>query len=180
MGGTFGVPKHFHFCGQALIIQVKSLKIQVAAMKFIVAVVVFLASMFCGLVIVANGVLAGRYETLFPYTAGNVCGQGEELSLEKSTSTSGGTVVIDGNAYNDAGFTENTLYCVNSVTGDKRDVTTQVYDEVLKLQTRIGWWVTLGLFVVTMLPILVFWSALLKRFDRLIGYQPPQNSKPNR
>ena len=149
-------------------------------MKFIVAVVVFLASMFCGLVIVANGVLAGRYETLFPYTAGVVCDQGEELSLEKSTSTSGGTVVIDGNAYNDAGFTENTLYCVNSVTGDKRDVTTQVYDEVLKLQTRIGWWVTLGLFVVTMLPILVFWSALLKRFDRLIGYQPPQNSKPNR
>lgn len=142
-------------------------------MKFIVAVIVFALSMFCGLVIVANGVLAGRYESLFPYTARNVCNEGEELSLEKSTSTTGGTVVIDGNAY-DTGFTENTLYCVNQVTGDKRDVTNATYDEVMKLQTRIGWWVTFGLFAVIMLPILVFWSAILKRFDRLIGYKPPQ------
>ena len=142
-------------------------------MKFIVAVIVFAVSMFCGLVIVANGVLAGRYETLFPYTAGNVCKEGEELSLEKSTNTSGGTVVIDGNMY-DTGFTENTLYCVNQVTGDKRDVTSETYDEVLKLQTRIGWWVTIGLFVAVMLPILIFWSAILKRFDRLIGYKPQQ------
>ena len=142
-------------------------------MKFIVAVIVFALSMFCGLVIVANGVLAGRYETLFPYTAKYVCEEGEELSLEKSTGTTGGTVVIDGNAY-DTGFTENTLYCVDQVTGEKRDVTNQTYDEVIKLQTRIGWWVTIGLFVVIMLPILVFWSAILKRFDRLIGYKPPQ------
>ena len=142
-------------------------------MKIIVAVIVFLISMFCGLVIVANGVLAGRYETLFPYTAKYVCEEGEELSLEKSTGTTGGTVVIDGNAY-DTGFTENTLYCVDQVTGEKRDVTNQTYDEVIKLQTRIGWWVTIGLFVVIMLPILVFWSAILKRFDRLIGYKPPQ------
>lgn len=142
-------------------------------MKFIVAVIVFALSMFCGLVIVANGVLAGRYESLFPYTARNVCNEGEELSLEKSTSTTGGMVVIDGNAY-DTGFTENTLYCVNQVTGDKRDVTNATYDEVMKLQTRIGWWVTFGLFAVIMLPILVFWSAILKRFDRLIGYKPPQ------
>lgn len=142
-------------------------------MKFIVAVIVFALSMFCGLVIVANGVLAGRYESLFPYTARNVCNEGEDLSLEKSTSTTGGTVVIDGNAY-DTGFTENTLYCVNQVTGDKRDVTNATYDEVMKLQTRIGWWVTFGLFAVIMLPILVFWSAILKRFDRLIGYKPPQ------
>lgn len=142
-------------------------------MKFIVAFVVFGISMFCGLVIVANGVLAGRYETLFPYTAKYVCEEGEELSLEKSTGTTGGTVVIDGNAY-DTGFTENTLYCVDQVTGEKRDVTNQTYDEVIKLQTRIGWWVTIGLFVVIMLPILVFWSAILKRFDRLIGYKPPQ------
>ena len=142
-------------------------------MKFIVAVIVFALSMFCGLVIVANGVLAGRYESLFPYTARNVCNEGEELSLEKSTSTTGGTVVIDGSAY-DTGFTENTLYCVNQVTGDKRDVTNATYDEVMKLQTRIGWWVTFGLFAVIMLPILVFWSAILKRFDRLIGYKLPQ------
>ena len=142
-------------------------------MKIIIAVIVFLVSMFCGLVIVANGVLAGRYETLFPYTAKYVCNEGEELSLEKSTSTTGGTVIIDGNVY-DAGFTENTLYCVNLVTEEKRDVTNEAYDEVLKLQTRIGWWVAIGLFVVTMLPILVFWSAILKRFDRLIGYKPTQ------
>lgn len=129
--------------------------------------------MFCGLVIVANGVLAGRYETLFPYTARYVCDQGEELSLEKSTNTTGGTVVIDGAAY-DTGFTQNTLYCVNQTTGGQRDVTDKAYDEVLKLQTRIGWWVTIGLFVVVMFPILVFWSAILRRFDRLIGYQPPQ------
>ena len=142
-------------------------------MKFIVALVVFAISMFCGLVIVANGVLAGRYETLFPYTARYVCSEGEELSLEKSTSTTGGTVIIDGNVH-DTGFTENTLYCVNQVTGDKRDVTNQTYDEVMKLQTRIGWWAAISLFVVIMLPILVFWSAILKRFDRLIGYKPPQ------
>ncbi|MEY2817242.1 MAG: hypothetical protein RL275_705, partial [Chloroflexota bacterium] len=45
-------------------------------MKFIVAVIVFAVSMFCGLVIVANGILAGRYEFLFPYTARNVCKEG--------------------------------------------------------------------------------------------------------
>lgn len=142
-------------------------------MKFIIAVIVFAVSMFCGLVIVANGVLAGRYESLFPYTANSVCSEGEELSLEKSTSTTGGTVVIDGYTY-DSGFTENTLYCVNQTTGDKRDVTSETYDEVLKLQTRIGWWVTIGLFVAVMLPILIFWSVILKRFDRLIGYKPQQ------
>jgi hypothetical protein len=143
-------------------------------MKFIVALIVFVVSMFCGLVIVANGILAGRYETLFPYTARNVCKEGEELSLEKSTSTTGGTVTIDGYVYTDIGFTENTLYCVNQLTGDKRDVTNETYDEVMKLQSRIGWWATIGFFAVIMLPILVFWSAILKRFDRLIGYKPPQ------
>jgi len=143
-------------------------------MKFIVAVIVFAVSMFCGLVIVANGILAGRYEFLFPYTARNVCKAGEELFLEKSTSTTGGTVTIDGYVYTDIGFTENTLYCVNQVTGDKRDVTNETYDEVVKLQSRIGWWATIGFFAVIMLPILVFWSAILKRFDRLIGYKPPQ------
>ncbi|MFM8368994.1 MAG: hypothetical protein ACKOBD_09600 [Chloroflexota bacterium] len=143
-------------------------------MKFIVAVIVFAVSMFCGLVIVANGVLAGRYETMFPYTARIVCKEDEELSLEKSTSTTGGTVTIDGYVYTDIGFTENTLYCVNQVTGDKRDVTNETYDEVMKLQSRIGWWATIGFFAVIMLPILVFWSAILKRFDRLIGYKPPQ------
>jgi hypothetical protein len=152
----------------------KSLIVQEPVMKFIIAIAVFAVSMFCGLVIVANGVLAGRYETLFPYTAGSVCAEGEELTLEKSTSTTGGAVVIDGNVYNDVGYTENTLYCVDQVSGDRRDVTVQTYDEVLKLQTRIGWWVTFGLFVVIMLPILVFWSAILKRFDRLIGYKPQQ------
>ncbi len=143
-------------------------------MKFIVAVIVFAVSMFCGLVIVANGILAGRYEFLFPYTARTVCNEGEELSLEKSTSTTGGTVTIDGYVYTDIGFTENTLYCVNQLTGDKRDVTNETYDEVMKLQSRIGWWATIGFFAVIMLPILVFWSAILKRFDRLIGYKPPQ------
>lgn len=141
-------------------------------MKFIVAVIVFAISMFCGLVIVANGVLAGRYEALFPYTAKYVCHEGEELTLEKSTNTTGGTVVVDGNVLTDVGFTENTLYCVNQVTGAKRDVTNETYDEVIKLQTRIGWWATIGLFVVTMLPVLVFWPAILRRFDRVIGYQP--------
>lgn len=148
-------------------------------MKFIVAVIVFIVSMFCGLVIVANGVLAGRYETLFPYTARYVCLEGEELSLEKTTSTNDGMVVIDGNVYNNIGFTNNMLYCVSPASGDKREVTNQVYDKVLKLQTRIGWWVTFGLFVMIMTPLLVFWPAILKRFDRLIGYQPPQGQNPS-
>lgn len=143
-------------------------------MKILVAVIVFALSMFCGLVIVANGVLAGRYETLFPYTAKAVCNENEELSLEKSTNTTGGTLIIDGQVYTDVGFTENTLYCVNQTTGATRDVTDETYDEVLKLQTRIGWWVTIGLFTVIMLPVLIFWSAILKRFDRIIGYQPPK------
>lgn len=141
-------------------------------MKLIVALFVFMISMFCGLVIVTNGVLAGRYEELFPYTEKNVCSEGEKLVLEKSTSTTGGTVIIDGNVYTDVGFTENTLYCVNPTSGEKRDVTDETYDEVLKLQKRIGWWAMIGLFLAAMLPILVFWSAILKRFDRMIGYQP--------
>lgn len=141
-------------------------------MKFIVAVIVFAVSLFCGLVIVANGVLAGRYETLFPYTEKYVCSEGEKLTLEKSTDTTGGTVIVNENVYTDVGFTENTLYCIDQATGDRRDVTDETYDEVLKLQTRIGWWAAIGFFVVTMLPILMFWSAILKRFDRLIGYQP--------
>lgn len=83
---------------------------------------------------------AGRFEVLFPYTVGYVCDQDEKLSLEKkSTSTSGSTVVVDKSAYDDAGFMENTLYCINPATGNKRDVTNEAYNEVLKLQTRIGW-----------------------------------------
>lgn len=140
--------------------------------RLLIAVIVFVISMFCGSVIVTNGVLAGRYEELFPYTEKNVCNEGEKLVLEKYTSTTGGTVIIDGNVFTDVGFTENTLYCVNQTSGEKRDVTDETYDEVLKLQKQIGWWATIGLFVVVMLPILVFWSAILKRFDRLIGYQP--------
>jgi len=139
--------------------------------RLLIAVIVFAISMFCGLVIVANGLLAGRYEALFPYTEQYVCTAGEKLLLEKSTSTTGGTVFVDGVA-TDAGFTENTLYCVDQTTGDKLDVTIETYDEVLKLQTRIGWWVTIGLTLVIMLPILLFWSAILKRIDRVIGYQP--------
>jgi len=141
--------------------------------RLVVAVIVFGISMFCGLVIVTDGVLAGRYETLFPYTEKYVCASGEQLALEKSSSTTGGTVTIDGNVYTDAGFTENTLYCVNGSTGEKRDVTDTVYDAVEKLKTQIGWWATIGFFIVIMLPILVFWSALLKRVDKIIGYTPP-------
>lgn len=140
--------------------------------KLIVAVVVFVVSMFCGLVIVTNGVLAGRYETLFPYTEKDVCTEGEKLVLEKETSTTGGTVVVDNNVY-DTGFTANTLFCVNA-TGDKRDVTNETYDAVEKLKTRIGWWSTIGFFLVTMILILVFEKPILRRVDKVIGYKPSE------
>jgi len=61
--------------------------------------------------IVGDGILAGKYETVFPYTEKDVCNDGEKLDLEKVTSTTGGTVVIDGNTF-DTGVTANTLYCV--------------------------------------------------------------------
>lgn len=141
-------------------------------MRIIIAVVVFLVCLFIGRVIVSNGVLAGRYDTLFPYTEGDVCDRGEDLVLEKSTSTTGGTVLIDGVA-RDAGFTEKTLSCVDSSSGERRDVTDQAYEEVENLQARIGWWVTFGLFALVMLPVLVFWRVILRRIDRVIGYQPP-------
>ena len=143
-------------------------------MRIIIAVVVFAISAFIGLVIVSNGVLAGRYETLFPYTEAKVCNQGEDLVLKKATSTTGGTVLIDGVAH-DAGFTEKTLFCVDNASGGRREVTDQAYDEVEKLQTRVGWWVTFGLFAAIMLPILVFWRVILGRIDRVIGYQSPDS-----
>jgi hypothetical protein len=141
--------------------------------RLFVAVVVFAISMFCGLVIVTNGILAGRYETLFPYTEKNVCTENEKLVLEKETSTTGGTVGIDGNVY-DSGFTTNTLFCVNGLTGEKRHVTNETYAAVGNLQTRIGWWSTIGLFLVTMILILLFERPILRRVDKIIGYKPPQ------
>jgi len=141
--------------------------------NLVVAVIVFGVSMFCGLVIVANGVLAGRYETLFPYTEKDVCAANEKLVLEQATSTTGGTVTIDG-VSTDAGFTENLLYCVNLSTDDKHEVTDEAYAAVEKFKTRIGWWATFGFFLVTMILFLVFQPLLLKTFDRIIGYKPPE------
>ncbi|HCR71720.1 MAG TPA: hypothetical protein DIW23_09775 [Anaerolineae bacterium] len=140
--------------------------------KLVIAMIVFAISMFCGLVIVTNGVLAGRYETLFPYTERDVCTEGETLVLEKETSTTGGSVVVDNNVY-DTGFTANTLFCVNA-TGDKRDVTNETYLAVEKLKSRIGWWSTIGFFLVTMILILLFEKPILRRVDKVIGYKPPE------
>lgn len=141
-------------------------------MRIVIAVIVFALSAFVGLVLVSNGVLAGRYETLFPYTEGDVCAGGEKLTVEKGVSTTGEIVVIDGVA-RDSGVTEKTVYCVSQASGEKREVTNAAYDAVEKLQTRIGWWVTFGLFAVIMLPVLVFWRLILRRIDRVIGYKAP-------
>lgn len=145
-------------------------------MKFrlLIAVIVFPLSMFCGLVIVADGMLAGKYETLFPYVADTVCGAGEELTLEQELNTTGGLTYIDGIPYEGLGYTQNTLYCVNAASGEKREVTNDTYNAVEKLRKQIGWWVTIGLFLVTMLIFLIFQPALLRRFDRIIGYKPPE------
>lgn len=129
--------------------------------------------MFCGLVIVSAGMLSGRFNTLYPYTAGDVCTQGENLVLEiDATTTTGGTVVIDGNAVDGMGYSQNTIYCVNA-SGEKRDVTTETYEAFEKLKTRLGWYATLGFFVVTMILILVFERPILKRVDKVIGYKSP-------
>lgn len=144
--------------------------------RLITALIVFGISMFCGLVIVSSGLLAGRYETLFPYVEKDICAQDERLVLEKATSTTGGTVVIDGNLY-DSGFTAKTLFCVNEGSGDKRDVTDEAYSAVENLQKRVGWYVTFGFFAVTMILILVFERPILKRVDKVIGYKPPASKQ---
>jgi hypothetical protein len=139
--------------------------------RLITAVIVFGLSMFCGLVIVANGVLAGRFNSLYPYTAGDVCTQNEKLVLEtNATTTTGGTVVIDGNAVDGMGYSQNTIYCVNT-SGEKRDVTNETYEAFEKLKTRLGWWATIGIFVVTMTLILLFERPILRRVDKVIGYK---------
>lgn len=143
--------------------------------RLIVAVIVFAVSMFCGSVIVTNGILAGRYETLFPYTEKEVCTENEKLVLEKETSTTGGTVVIDSTVY-DSGFTANTLFCVNA-SGEKRDVTIETYAAVENLQKRIGWWSTFGFFLITMILILLFERPILRRIDKVIGYKAPEEKK---
>jgi hypothetical protein len=141
--------------------------------RLIAAIIVFGLSMFCGLVIVVNGVLAGRFNSLYPYTAGDVCTPGEKLALETdATTTTGGTVVIDGNAVDGMGYARNTIYCVNA-SGEKRDVTNETYEAFEKLKTRIGWWATLGFFAVAMTLILLFERPILRRVDKVIGYKPP-------
>lgn len=140
--------------------------------RLLVAVIVFGISMFCGLAIVSSGLLAGRYETLFPYTEKDICAQNEKLVLEKETSTTGGTVVIDGNLF-DSGFTANTLFCVNEVSGEKRDVTNEAYVAVENLQKRVGWYATFAFFAVTMTLILILERPILKKVDKVIGYKPP-------
>jgi len=144
-------------------------------MRLLVAMIVFGISMFCGLVIVTNGVLAGRFNSMYGYTAGMVCHADEKLVLLVETSTTPGTVVIDNTAYSDVGYSANTLFCVNETTRDKRDVTNEVYDAYEKLKVQIGWWATIVFFVVTMILILVFEPAIIKRVDRIIGYKPPEN-----
>jgi hypothetical protein len=144
--------------------------------RLITAVIVFALSMFCGLVMVSTGLLAGRYETLFPYTEKDICTQDEKLVLEKETSTTGGTVVIDGNLY-DSGFTAKTLFCINELSGDGREVTDETYAAVENLQKRIGWYATFAFFVVTMSLILIFERPILKRVDKVIGYKPIEGGK---
>jgi hypothetical protein len=146
-------------------------------MRLFVAAIVFGISMFCGLVIVVNGVLAGRFNSLYPYTAGDVCTQNEKLVLETdATTTTGGTVVIDGNAVDGMGYSQNTIYCVNA-SAEKRDVTNETYEAFERLKTRMGWWATFGFFVVTMILILVFERPILKRVDKVIGYKPTDDQK---
>lgn len=142
--------------------------------RLFVAVIVFGISMFCGLVIVSAGMLSGRFNTLYPYTAEDVCRTDEKLVLETAdTTTTGGTVVIEGTSFEGMGYSQNTIYCVNEITDVHRDVTNETYEAFEKLKTRIGWWSTIGIFVVTMILILVFERPILKRVDRTIGYQSP-------
>lgn len=58
-----------------------------------------------------------------------MCTQGETLALEiaDTTTTGGGTVVIDGTAFDGMGYLQNTIYCVNETSGGKRDVTNETY-----------------------------------------------------
>lgn len=141
--------------------------------RLITAAIVFAISMFCGLVIVSAGMLSGRFNTLYPYTAEDVCTPGETLVLETDgTTTAGGTVIIDGNAVDGMGYARNTIYCVNP-SGEKRDVTNETYEAFDKLKSRLGWYATFGFFAVTMILILVFERPILKRVDKVIGYKPP-------
>ena len=142
--------------------------------RLLIAIIVFTVSLFCGLVIVGGGVLSGRFNSMVPYTEKYVCSEGENLVLETAdTTTTGGTVVIDGTAFDGVGYSENTFYCVDETSGEKYDVTNEIYEHVETLKTRIGWFATFAFFVVTMALILVFERPILKRVDKVIGYKPP-------
>jgi hypothetical protein len=142
--------------------------------RLITAIIVFALSMFCGLVIVATGMLSGRFNSMYPYTAADVCTPGETLVLETAeTTTTGGTVVIDGNAVDGMGYSQNTIYCV-SASSEKRDVTSETYEAFESLKSRLGWYATLAFFAVTMILILIFERPILKRVDKVIGYKPPK------
>jgi hypothetical protein len=144
--------------------------------RLITAVIVFALSMFCGLVIVATGMLSGRFNSMYSYTAADVCTPGESLVLEiGETSTTGGTVVIDGTVHDDMSFTPNNVYCVEAA-GGKRDVTSEAYNAFEALKTRIGWYATFAFFVVTMILILIFERPILKRVDEVIGYKQPEEN----
>lgn len=145
--------------------------------RLITAAIVFGVSMFCGLVIVANGLLAGRYNSLYPLAEDIGCAAGEKLILETGdTTTTGGTVVIDGAVFDGVGYSENTFYCVDETSGEKYDITNEIYEHVETLKTQIGWFATFAFFAVTMVLILVFERPILKRVDKVIGYKPPNGA----
>jgi hypothetical protein len=140
--------------------------------RLITAVIVFALSMFCGLVIVATGMLSGRFNSMYPYTAADVCTTGETLVLETAETTSVGTTVIDNTVHTNVAFLENTVYCVDA-SGGKREVTSEAYNAFEALKTRIGWYATFAFFAVTMILILIFERRILKQVDKVIGYKPP-------
>jgi hypothetical protein len=145
--------------------------------RLITAVIVFALSMFCGLVIVANGLLAGRYNSMYPFAEDIGCAAGEKLILETdATTTTGSTVVIDGTAFDGMGYSQNTIYCVDETSGEKYDVTNEIYEHVETLKTQIGWGTTFAFFAVTMTLILVFERPILKMVDKIIGYKPANGS----
>ena len=94
--------------------------------------------------------------------------------LLQDVDLSSGTVVLDNNTTSDLGYSANTLYCLNETSRAKRDVTEGAYAAYEKFKTRMGWWATLGFFLVTMSLFLMLKPRLLRTFDRVIGYKPPE------
>ncbi len=113
--------------------------------KIIPILMVFGLSMFCGILGVGIG-LGSVFVPLNGVGASIVCGQ-RELKIERQTYS-----YMPGREY-----TEITAYCVDSQSGDRQEVTAQLYDVTGKLQLANG--IIFGLIFFALAMAFLKWAA---------------------